>query len=396
MKRGTSHPKILMEAKQAAYLLSMGVPQEKIGEYLYISPATVSRRLKLARQEGFLEDRPVLKLTKKEDLEECSRIYWGGKLREALHKAVGDYRVREITIVPSAPKQSPEDEVNIPRVGEAAALRLRFHESTGKMHLVGVSWGRTTWATARAARQLLPLNDPKEDPSKRNPPEFIPLAGDLLLSPAKGTYTLAASTVAAELTQAFEGNLQQQRYLWAPAYIPFTFLQGDPDQVEADRSTVRRFLESLPPYREIFGPAEGGEEPLINRLDTILAGAGAFSDRGWWFNLAEHVRPEEKALLAQAAIGDLCGRFIPRRDASKEGRQLIDEINDRVFVPPLEAFLRCAERARREGTPGPIVVAEGAAKAEVVTHICLEGFVSEIVIDQELAEEMGRLLKVQW
>jgi DNA-binding transcriptional regulator LsrR (DeoR family) len=393
MRRRSSHRETLREAKEAAYLYALGLSQEKIAEYLYSSTATISRRLKLAREEGFLEDRPVLKLSE-EDLQECSRIAFGGELREALHRAVGGYRLRNITIVPSAPKASPEDEVNIPRVGEAAALRLRYHEARGKMHLVGVSWGRTTWATAFAARQLLPPNS-AADPPKKAPPEFIPLAGDLLLSPEKGTYTLAASTVAAELTQAFQGNLKKQRYLWAPAYIPFTFLQGDPEQVEAERTTVRRFLESLPPYRQIFGPAEDGKEPLINRLDTILAGAGAFSDKAWWFNLAEHIRPEEKERLAQSAIGDLCGRFIPRRNASKDGIRLIEEINDRVFVPPLEAFTRCAERARREDTPGPILVAEGADKAEVVTHICLEGFVSEIVIDQELAEEMARLLEVE-
>jgi len=398
MKQRRSDEDTLKEAKFAAYLFASGLSQKEIARYLLWSPATIARRLDLAREKGILSRRPAVNLSE-EEIREFSLFPLQRNLREALHAAVGKYYVREIIIVPSDKKETPEDEVNIRRVGEAAALRLRQHLAGGKMQRVGVSWGRTVRATAQAAQGLPPLAEDQATARKKMAQvEWIPLAGDLLLPHEKGAYPLAASTLAAEFAQAFMGDLpQNQRYLGAPAYIPWAFLkgseeQGGAQQIEADQQTVRRFLETLRPYRDIFGPGEEGQEPLIYQLDTMITGVGTWTSTAWWFNLSDHLRPEERERLREIAIGDLCGRFIARKDARPEDKQLIEEINGRAFVPSLEDFKQCADRARDKGTPGPIIVAEGADKAAVVKHVCLEGLVSEIVVDEDLAWEMGRLL----
>jgi DNA-binding transcriptional regulator LsrR (DeoR family) len=165
---------------------------------------------------------------------------------------------------------------------------------------------------------------------------------------------------------------------------------------------VRAFLETLPQFRTIFGPLENGHTPLIRQLDTMLSGVGAPGATGpsgseferAWYELTEQLLEDEKARFWGAVIGNLCGRWIAKKDASPEDMRLVDEVNQRVFVPEFDDFRRCAERSRDKGTPGPIIIAAGAHKAAVVAHVCVAGLVREIIIDETLAREMGRLLDV--
>lgn len=404
-QRRLNKVEMLEEAKQAAYLRSCGLTVEQIVRYMDSSLTTISRRLELARNSKILSEKYIVHL-KPEEIEKLELLNLEQELSEALAKKMGSHFVQRTTIVPS--EKGKEDE-NIKRVGDAAALRLFQHMNSGKMKTVGVSWGRTVAATAQAARRLSPTVEPYVDTQV----EFIPIVGDLLLPTKMKIYQFSASTIAAELTRAFKGNLQDQHDLSIPACFPEDFFQGSPDKISTEKRLIRRFLETLPSYQAVFGAraGESNQKPVIQCLDTLISGCGFIQSSGraipvksrkdsMWFNLTRHIQDSERERLRKAASGDLCSRLVPHQDADEEGRKLVEEINERVFAAPTSDDIRlCKDRSRKDDTgeqdtPGVIIVASGAEKARVLLNICFGDLVSEIVIDKELAIGMAQLLRI--
>lgn len=398
-RRLRDNAEILEEAKLISYLRSCGMKTNAIADHLHQSPATISRRLELARDKHILVEKHIAHL-EPEEIERFELFTLEQELSKALSNEIGQRLVRHITIVPSEEGKDKVD-ANISRIGTFAALRLWQHRSAGRMHTVGVSWGRTVAATASAAGLLSPTV------SVETQVEFIPIVGDHLLSTRPNIYKFSASTVAAELTKAFQGDLEKQHHLSTPSCIPEDFFQDDVDQTAAEKQLIRRFLKTLSSHQEVFGPGEGNQEPAIQRLDTLISGCG-FIDANdgsvelenrkdsMWFNFTKHVRPAERAELRKAAIGDLCGRLVARPDADTAGKRLVDEINERAFASPtLQDIRRCKEQARQNQTPGVIIVCAGAEKAGTLLSICLDDLVSEIVIDKDLAIEVANLLDIE-
>jgi DNA-binding transcriptional regulator LsrR (DeoR family) len=390
------------EAKLVAFLVGSGVPSDQLDQYLPGSKATLTRRLQWARDQGYLRSRLHYDpdLLTPEDIAQFELFPMGKKLEEALRSAVGKVPLRKVTIVPNDESSG----LTLERVGAAAALRLKQHAHLGKMRLVGVSWGGTMAATARAASRLFSTAAAQS----RVPVGFFPVCGDLLHPEEEDDYSLAASSLAAEFARAFHGAVPaNQRYLWSPAYIPWEFLQAarSSKQAEADRKVIVRFVTSLPSYRDILGSRRNGQDSgeaaplsLVQQADTLLSGVGDIASiadndpRHMWFHLTGFLAPDDKQELRDAAVGDLSGQFVARR---AKDQALIDRrINSRMFGPSLADFADCAQRTQENGTPGPIVIAVGEHKAEIVTTICLRGLVSEIVVDARLAHAMAALLKV--
>lgn len=401
MRQRKSKEEILEEAKLAAFLYSIDTTPQEIALLLDTSEATVTRRLQAAKEKEILIERTEVKLSDKlagEELRKLSLYPLQGKLREALQHEVGRRCLQAITIVPTETKHQTaleNDRETLKRIGQAAAIRLRQHWDTAEKYLlIGVAWGWSVNAVVRAAQRLAPAkNEPTGEEAKD--PAFFPVAGDLLLRPEyeEHSYSLSASTLAAELNQVFRGNIRKQLHIPAPAFIPATFLKGkEREDIPAHCDTILEFLQTLPSFQRIFGKKENDQDSLVVKADGILSGVGYWASERIWSRITDHLLDEEKEELENAVLGDVCGKLIPKSNATEYQKKLIDQVNARVFTPTPKQFEACAEKAREQGTPGPIIIANGSLKAEVVHHICLKGWVSEIVVDEDLALKMAELL----
>jgi DNA-binding transcriptional regulator LsrR (DeoR family) len=263
---------------------------------------------------------------------------------------------------------------------------------------VGVSWGRTVAATATAAKKISSTQNLNDNKKLR----FIPIVGDFLIPQIEG-YNLEASTIAAELTRALGADIETQAALNVPASLPEDFFEGNPTEIATHKEIIRSFLTTLPDYQSLFGNRDNrNDKPLIQSLDTIISGCGFIDSNGGnlsvedrmdskYFNLTRHIQEPEREALRQAASGDLCSRLIASQNASTKGKELVQAINQRVFAAPtLEDIQLCKERSRDEETLGVVIVASGAEKSPVLTQICLAGLVSELIIDQQLANRMAQ------
>jgi DNA-binding transcriptional regulator LsrR (DeoR family) len=372
------------EARAAAFLYSRQFSEQSIGEMLGLERSTVSRRLKWARAQGYITERPVC-LLNDDDIRELVAFPLEGLLEQELASAIGRANIGKITIVPAA----TENQETLRRVGIAAALRLHQLATDRRMRLVGVGWGVTIQAVTKAVKYSNELQRLSEEATRQM--TFVPMVGDLLQPWENQSHALAASTLAADLTRAFGGSLENQSYLWTPAYIPKRYLQSKRDQKKLDQDEglqlIQDFLECLVSHRRIFGSADGGDtEPrLIDRFDTMISGVGGRVTIPSWY-LRDHILEDEESIVEHSTVGDLCGRLIPARDASEEERKRVDRINERVFVPSIEDFRRCARRASADGTPGTVIVATGSHKADVLVEVCHQGLATELIIDHLLAE----------
>jgi hypothetical protein len=82
------------------------------------------------------------------------------------------------------------------------------------------------------------------------------------------------------------------------------------------------------------------------------------------------------------------GILIRREDLSAKDKKIVDELN-RGWTGIKETHLQSiAGNAKPDGFPGIIVIASGASKVGIVFEIIKRGYVKELVIDKELADEL--------
>jgi DNA-binding transcriptional regulator LsrR (DeoR family) len=373
------------QAKIAAYLHASGLDGQAIARLLDTSEATVTRRLKLAKDKRYLSERPVAHLSE-EDMQAFSLFRAEWELREWL---LVHTKVRDITIAPIETSSNGKTErSSLHAVGVAAALRIWQHVLARRTESLGIAWGPTLQAVVRGVRQSAPVLAQQARPRIR----AIPLFGDLLYPEKSESYEWAASTLAAELTGIFGGSRKEQVYLWLPAFVPWSALEGTTEEVEKDRDTVLSFLRQLPNYRLIYGPCDDGQAPLIDGVDTIVTGCGTVDDMGAWFHATGHLSQSEKSKVSQGGfiVGDLAGSFIVRKGAENE--KFVEDINNRLVGLTLDHIKRCNARARENNKGGCLVVAAGERKAVIVRELVRQELATELILSYELASKLRELL----
>src|SRR5205085_2380645 len=98
--------------------------------------------------------------------------------------------------------------------------------------------------------------------------------------------------------------------------------------------------------------------------------------------VAEGVTKEQ---LQDRVVGDIGGVFLPRTARDR----VVRGINERWTGVRLEHILRCARAAARDHTrAGVIVLAVGAAKAQVTLDSVRAGLITELIIDHDLAQAL--------
>jgi len=373
-----------VEMQAVAYLYSQKYSREDIKNILRLSQSTVSRSIQRALEAGWLETnvRFVTEHMAPERMQEIEALVSPQHhLTARLHAFAQQHGVLarlHIRVFPNAPQPHTSTTQAQPRdwFGPVAAGYIR--DLLRPSRVCGVSWGYMIASVVRGLRTLGPL------PLRKEPPiEFIPLCGEPL---GTAITQFSSSSLAAQLDETLNGGTEHSRSLAAvPALIPEEFT---PREVQV----IRKLIGHVTAYREIFQPREadeGQQTPWIDQLDTILTGIGsAETSLKYWDDALVRTGGIDRDRLSRLVIGDICGILFARPDLSPSQQTELKRIEERWMGIREHQMQRCAAQALQQGTPGVIVVAVGADRAESVCESIKRGLVNTLVIDRALADAL--------
>jgi DNA-binding transcriptional regulator LsrR (DeoR family) len=253
-----------------------------------------------------------------------------------------------------------------------------------------VAWGQTIGRVAeeietrsfRAARG-------------RQSTRFMPMCGEFINAKharPKDVLQFSASMIAARLNAAMglASEDQPPSLTGVPAVIP----RGLPDEV----AVVRRVYASCSwTYRALFGPSQDSSEtPIIERADGVLASFGSPRISGLGMTLADELIRGGVCTLSELeklAAGDIGGVLIPKEGLDCKDSCRLAQIQESCTGVNAEMLKAIARKcANKPGCPGIVLLGIGANKACVLRSVLAQGLVNSLVIDQELAKELLRLL----
>jgi len=372
---------------RTAYIYSHyeDMSQRQVADYLGVSAPTVARRLREARDLGWLYEAVVYRPPP--HAREMARFFGDPALQHALAALLAGHdvhgRLEHVEVVPVAEDWEKSRE----RCANHAARQLEETLRNGE-HVLACNWGRTTEAIARALR-----------PATENPDlEVVPIFGDLGVDPRDPQFLEAhkyyANQVAGRIAERFGGRV--------PARLPFkAFIPLSYEEPELD--IIRGYLRNDISYQIVFGregdDGELQEEGYIHRAGTLISGVGAVEQRNAWAQYTQlmtaDVGPRIEAddldhMRAGGIVGDIAQHFVTI-DGIDAGVPAdlprVAAMNERVVGLEPEHLQEVARRhAEDEGTGlGVLIVAGGAAKAGVTVAAVTSGAVNHLIVDQDLA-----------
>ena len=287
--------------------------QSDIADVLGVSRATVIKMLQEAR------DRGVVSIRINPDITHRARLSRDFAAR---------YGLEAVTIVPSLDGAPLEQ-----RLGEAAALVLADALENGDV--VGVAWGRTVTAVARAI----------------SPPQGV---GSLTVVQVAGSSTGRSAEFSPELCSTLLAYRLGARCvnLLAPAILSSAALR---DQLMAEPALMRQHGVIMSANRILFGVGDLKPSATIRSVEMMDE---ATIDR----------------LVERGAVAAIIGQTV---DA--EGRPISDSIYDRMVGITLEEVKR---------VPYRLCVAGGPDKLEAIGAALKGGFPTHLVIDSATAEAL--------
>jgi DNA-binding transcriptional regulator LsrR (DeoR family) len=365
------------------------------------SVATLNRRLKTARDKGWIEEVRVFRLlpnklleilagTQEEAAQQTIRQHWGEKW------------LRDVVVAPSWPlkvEQGPSTEdlagVDMAIVGRAAAHH--FFTRLPRIDRMGLGHGRTLRGFLKSTEDLCTV---VEEVDRKPERLVVAVFGSLSFDTRTEMHEEWFEAGAPYLANRLANLLRCKRmFLESPVHAPLEFFrQGgvNPDAV----ATAKRFVESLPNYRTIL-LGESDQPAVVETLDTLITSVGdlktSFDSLDPNSSLkAPFLSEEERRQLRAEAVGEILGRYIVPDGSTGAAGTISHKINERVFGLGLEHLERIVERAadRDPPAPGVIVVASSREKAKVVQALLNrkgKPVISELIISGELARELIRL-----
>ncbi|HRT07775.1 MAG TPA: hypothetical protein P5233_05230 [Candidatus Paceibacterota bacterium] len=385
-----------LEAIAAARLRSLGFTQSQIAQRIGRSQPEVSRLIAFAQKENYLARWPGFLRHKvsADDLQEVDRRYFVSQdLSRKLRLRAPQGWHLEVRVMPDG-----DDAFS-----NAAARSLA--DLLGRARIIGILWGRSV---QRAVSQLPGCLDAAAS-EVAQPPQVIPLCGDPVHLMNLGQVPYSASSLAADLGKAInpENHSDQPCLVGVPAYLPRFFFEN-PNIAAAWQD----FLQGIPGYREIFCQGNGAQLPWVERVDTIISGTGIIVADGTPPNrrmpppgsaaylktgdfILERIIQEDgltEAELARLVHGDIGGWLVARRNLDAPSQRLVQSLNAGWTGLNDTHLARVARAAKPNGAPGVIVLAAGAAKADMILEIVRLGLVNELLIDATLAAALGDFL----
>lgn len=360
-----------------AFLYSLGtLSYKEIAERVGVSPSTVTRRIQYAKKAGWL--RTIFEIPDEyEDLERYVRSEY--KLEKELRKRLGDCRIDAITVAPTG-----EDPMaTLRNVGAAGALLVG--SKLGSSEVCAVNWGLSV-------RTLIQQLRPPTNPNKNM--ICVPLFGDIDLVPSEDNDPMAFPRSYYNCSRI--ADLLARKY-GATSPLRLSFRSFIPSEFsDSQREVIRHYIETDLSFQAVYG-----EEGLIHRVDSLLTGIGSFPDSAKkWLRIIRYLDDEEVAatldkLKNEMVVGDIAQNFTTRgglRRSKQDFRKtdsLIDKLNQLVVgIDPLEHFKPLVERhrAQPEKGTGVVIVASGRRKAPVTIAAIRSEVVSNLIIDEKLAE----------
>ncbi|MCI6159059.1 MAG: sugar-binding transcriptional regulator [Selenomonadaceae bacterium] len=294
-----------------------GRSQQDIAQDLGLSRPTVSRLLHYAREQGFVE------ITIHDPAESLQRLAERMQRRYGLHR---------VYIAPAPMEELAEQEK---AMGEKTAEFLSGIVQDGMT--IGIAWGNVLYEMAKALRPRF-LRDVR----------VVQLKGGMSLN-QNSTH---AYEILERVTQAFGA-----RGYYLPLPVMFDTVQVK-NIVEEDRG-IKNILD------------------IGRQADIAVFTVGAVQKESQLFHLGYYITDQEKAMLEEKAVGDVCSRFYdadgkivdPSIDARTVGISLpeLKRIPMRILAAGGRHKLRAIEAALRGGLADVFITDAFTARA-ILAH----------------------------
>ncbi len=378
-----------------------------------LSQAELARRLEAAGQTGddprgvsqATVSRMVSKLVDRFGLQKRWTGEFSEKHEEKLREicdGVLRHREREISLVdklkelqePKSRHPGPLRAVHIAPVDGGGKKDTAFKAAevvAGLMRnqpqVVGVTWGETPQYLAARLAQLT-------DRKPSNPPIVFPAAGEVIFRGRPRDIGQSASVIAKRLALIW-GSDSPPSLAAVPAFLDFA---GDMDRTlegcdkPLDRfevmSLLRSFYQEGHGYRRVFGSDKNDPDALIHQAEGLICGMGALGDNPTPTLRARLTRRQQRDLSRYIA-GDVGGVILSHPSISdSEFDEWIKPLNKACLGIRYRYFRSIALNERM----GVVAVANGKLKAKVALTAVKKCCVTHLVIDQDLADELERLL----
>ena len=382
---------------EAAILATKGLDQEQVARALGLHQATVSRRLKMARDLGYIfYPAPQLRPSNidPEVLRSAEYIVSSGRLRDSLVRRLnalaGTELIRFLSIEQTTTSSDACQSWTTCLRTVCRSAGRRLPELLSRATRVGVAWGYTLRFIVDELQLQKPLDISK-------PPIVFPVVGTFPNTDQANPYPMALTStmLAGDLAEVIHGMVPEDQVSLSsvPAYIPLEF-----DEL---REPLSRFYSKLPGFREVFG-GPGGQhskkypEALMNTADMLITGLGDMPSKGGGSPyLRERLRLDgaRHEDWSSITVGDISGVLLPRHVASKSQKDQISAVNRRFNGIGLGDLQSIAERCVQSGgdKPGVVAIAHYRAKAPIVLEAVRNRCVNRLFLDADLASELERI-----
>jgi hypothetical protein len=406
MPRTKSEPDEI-EMIASAYLAGENYKQTLIATTLGISQAAVSRHLARARLNYFREEvrflsekvapeimQRVLQRVSRNDLAEkldrFAKLH--GRRAPVLRvftcptsSPAGSAIKDELSGLPVSAERNPVRWKRMAELSRFAAPYIR--DLILRSKVCGVTWGGMLSQIAIALQGLSIAPPWKEDGAAI---EIVPLSGEPL---GDAPTTFSSSSVAEAMGLVVNGPQYHGHSLaMVPAFVPDKFSK-------AQTAGVWKLIGLVPAYAHIFGKSRRhrDEHCFAFHLDMVLTSVGpSTSPLGFGRGRLFQTGNLKKEDLQKLVIGDMGGVCFERSGLTAAQRDRLAGVAGRWTGWSRGDLDRCADRAAASdpfnGPPGIVVVSVGRERAQFLLDAVALGRVNHLIIDDELQQEMEKLL----
>lgn len=293
-----------------------GLSQAEVAAEIGVSRPTAARLLAHAKDRGFVT------------IEIHDPREQGGEISTQLLEKFGQYGLTDARVVATA--RSDQEQL-LKELGRAGAEVLEERVKDGD--LLGVSWGTTMFAVARALT-----------PTSRRGVEIVQLKGGMSYTESS-TNDIETINLFCRAFDAYARTLP----------LPVIFDNAETKRVVEKDRHIKQLLE-LGAHTDIVIFTVGH-----THVDALTMSLGYLSE-------------EEREQLSRVAVGDACSRFY-----TLDGQIALPSVDERTVGISLDAL---ASRPTR------ILVAGGRWKAEAIEVALRMGLATHLVIDRETAQDI--------
>ncbi len=367
------------QVEVAAFLYGhYDMSQEEIAAHLNCSQSHVSRLLSNAKLRGLLKTEHYF-VEKRLSEERLAELHKSLEPYD-LMKKLGDIhprnrvRVRNITVIDSMHGlQSSNDWSERQKIfGRAAAghiYRLLRHSK-----IAGVAWGTTLGHLVEGFASIHPQ-------FMENPIDFVPVCAELAGS---SSMEISSSRLADRLNEIINNRKGKHLSLsGVPAFVPRLYTDNE-------ERTIWKYINNSESYTKIFG----GEEPLVDSIDTLITCVGSAQKPLGLSNEELRQAGDIKQDLEELIYGDIGGVLIQRSNLNSKNLKEVNELNNMWTGIHLDKIKRIAEIASvSKKTPGNIVLAIGENKTNIIYGLLKQGLINELYIDKDLKVALEKVLE---